>query len=69
MEDPERWRVKRSPGTAPYITGTLEDSLRIKRFSPIVAGMGVLAASQVAQLIGTAYLDGKVSRLETRVKH
>ena len=46
VEEPERWRIKRSPGTTPYITGTLEDSLRIKRFSPIVAGMGVLAASQ-----------------------
>ena len=30
--------------------------------------MGMLAASQVAQLIGTAVLDGKVSRLETRIQ-
>ena len=67
-EDPERWRTRRSPGVTPYITGTLPDSLRIRRFSPIVAGMGVLAASQVAQLIGTAVVEGRVSRLETRVE-
>ena len=45
-----------------------KDMKRVKRFSPVVAGIGALAVSQVAQLIGTAYLDGKVSRLETRVE-
>ena len=68
LEDLERWRVKRSPGTSPYITGTLEDNLRVKRFSTVVAGIGALAVSQVAQLVGTAYLDGKVSSLEIRVE-
>ena len=42
--------------------------MRTKRFSPIVAGMGMLAAGQMAQLIGTAFLEAKVSRLETRIQ-
>ena len=67
-EDPERWRVRRSSEIAPYIIGTLEEDLRVKRFSPIVAGMGMLAAGQMAQLIGTAFLEAKVSRLETRIQ-
>ena len=68
LEDPERWRVKRSPGISPYITGTLEDNLRVKRFSTVVASIGGLAVSQVANLIGTAYLNGRVSSLEIRVE-
>ena len=67
-EDPEKWRIKRNSKVTPYITGTLEEDLRVKRFSPIVAGMGMLAAGQMAQLIGTAYIEAKVSRLETRVQ-
>ena len=45
LEDLERWIVKRSPGTSPYITGTLEDNLRVKRISTVVAGIGALAVS------------------------
>ena len=53
--------VKRTPreiyGISPVIIGTLEDPLRIKRFSSIAVGIGGLAVSQIAQLIGSLDLN------------
>ena len=61
-------RVPReSCGVSPVIIGTLEDPLRIKRFSSIAVGIGGIAVSQIAQLIGTAYLESRVSDLEHRI--
>ena len=42
--------------------------MKIKRFSSIAVGIGGLAVSQIAQLIGTAYLGGRVSDLEQRIE-
>ena len=50
-------------GISPVIIGELEDPLRIKSFSSIAVGIDGLAVSQIAQLIGTAYLGGRVSDL------
>ena len=54
-------------GISPVLIGTLEDPLKTKRFSGIAMGIGGIAVSQVAQLIGTAYLGSRVSELEQRI--